>query len=340
MKWYDALKAAGPFSWISWIISAFNKNDKTFSKIGEGVNSAFNKFTGAGLTGAEQEANRFTQGMAEQAHQWDVENYKNRYQWEVESMQNAGLNPAVMYGSSTGSGSVPSSPVGSSVSPTAGFNPIDAILQLALAKSQIENVKADTEQKRQDTAKSAAETERIRLLTPTEKEDLLASIDLKRMNISEGEARIALDYANVGLLDIDAKTREAYNNVVIAESQSRISRNEQENKESEQRVENLKREYAISFAEEAAIKANTGMISQQTKNLLVENGILVQSERAAEYEANIKQFEDDKKAADRVWRNIHTGVGIFRDAGIGVAGIVSAFTPLGQTRTVIRGFKK
>lgn len=121
-----------------------NKHGNTLSNI---FGSTVNKYTGAGLTGAEQEANQFTSEQSELANERDVFNYQHRYQWEVQDMQKAGLNPALLYGGSSGSGSVPSAPAGSSVSPIAGSDPISAIMDLALLKANIENIKADTRQK-------------------------------------------------------------------------------------------------------------------------------------------------------------------------------------------------
>ena len=118
MKWYDPLKATGPFGWVSWLISAFNKNDKTFSKIGDGLGSIFNKYTGAGPTGADVYANTFSAEEAQKARDWEEEMSNTAFQRQVVDMQKAGLNPALMYGGVGSAGaSTPSSPSPSSVVP-------------------------------------------------------------------------------------------------------------------------------------------------------------------------------------------------------------------------------
>lgn len=297
------------------------KHDNTFSNI---FGSFLNKYTGAGLTGAEQEANQFTAEQAELANERDVFNYQHRYQWEVQDMQKAGLNPALLYGGSSGAGSVPSAPAGSSVSPTAGNDPISAIMDLALLKANIENIKADTGLKQAEIGKAGAETERTKALTQYEIDDIVSNINFRESQISRNEAEIDLAYANIALLESDAKTRDAWNAANLKLAEVNAAKTEADKSRILQETENLKRDFAISFAQEAAIKANNGFIAAQTANALVRNGILKYNETTAMHEANIKAFEDDKKSADRVWNNVARGAGIARDAGIGIGAVVGS----------------
>ena len=150
MKWYDMLKATGPFGWLGWLVSAFNKNDNTFNKIGEGVNSAFNRYTGAGLTNADREANAWSAEEAQKQRDWEEEMRNTSFQAQVKDMQKAGLNTALMYGGTGSSGAtVPSGASASSVSPSSGNigDLLGSIMDIALLGAQIENIKADTANK-------------------------------------------------------------------------------------------------------------------------------------------------------------------------------------------------
>lgn len=121
------------------------------------------------LTGAQREANEFTRQQAEaqmafqsreaqMARQWQ-EDFYNQYQSPEAMMrqyQSAGLNPALMYGgagspSSPPSTGIPSGAGGSSVTPQGSSNIVEAFARLASLAAQIDNVKADTDQKRSET---------------------------------------------------------------------------------------------------------------------------------------------------------------------------------------------
>lgn len=301
---------------LGWYASFFKSlSNGTFKNTGLGkfVSSFANSVTGAGLTGAQIEANDFTASEAQKQRDYETMMSNTAYQRATADMAAAGLNPALMYGNAT-SASTPSGSAAASVNPSQGLSMSD-IMQAMMMKSQIANIDADTEKKKADTNRTA-------MLTSAELDDIVADIDLKRLNLSKIQADIDLNYANIALLESDAKTRDAFNVVNLRMAELSAAKTEAETREIEQQIENLKRDFAISFAKEAEIKANTKVLSASQANLLVQNGILTYNRDTAMYEAEITEYKAEKKEADRVWNNVSTGAGILRDAGVGIGSVV------------------
>lgn len=145
--------------------------------VGKGISSLWNKATGSDLTNAERqtmdwnaqqaEANRsFQSAEAEKARQWQ-EDYYQQYespQARIRQYEEAGLNPALLYGSQLGSGNAPSTsvPAGDVASvglPSSGAGDLLSFIgQMMSIKSLInknnadaDNAAADAENKRADT---------------------------------------------------------------------------------------------------------------------------------------------------------------------------------------------
>lgn len=120
---HDALKWSGPFGVFVRLADSFSDIDRIGNEFLQGLGeldasnvapSLLAKYAGTELTGAEREANQFSAEQAYLARQHDIYMSKNKYQMETQSMQNAGLNPAMMYGggnlvSTHATGAAPSS---------------------------------------------------------------------------------------------------------------------------------------------------------------------------------------------------------------------------------------
>lgn len=114
------------------------------------ISSLYRSYTGAGLTGAQQEANAFNAEQAQKQMDFQQQMRDTQYQAGVNDMMKAGLNPALMYGSGASGNVAPSGAMATSVD--AGKPQIDPIGLLG----QIANLKLLNAQKK-DLEASAAE---------------------------------------------------------------------------------------------------------------------------------------------------------------------------------------
>lgn len=136
---------------VTWLSGLFTGNKNGIKSLtgnllsGNTANSLVNKVTGAGLTGAEQEANQFTAEQAQINRDWQEQMDSTKYQRTVADMMAAGINPALAM--SNGVGSAPSGSSGSSVAPGAGISLSD-LFQFALLNPQRELIKAQASQAR------------------------------------------------------------------------------------------------------------------------------------------------------------------------------------------------
>lgn len=129
----------------------------------------------SGLTASEREANAFSAEQASIARNFEAQQAEIARDWQeqqylqynspaamIRQYQDAGLNPALMYESAGGSSASMSSPMASasgasSVSPSGAGNVAEMVANLSMLKAQIDNIHADTEQKRAGTRSTTAD---------------------------------------------------------------------------------------------------------------------------------------------------------------------------------------
>lgn len=185
----------------------------------------------SGLTGAEREANAFTAEQASISRNFEAQQAEIARDWQeqqylqynspaamIRQYQEAGLNPALMYGSSSGSSasmstSIPGSPSGSSVSPHGAGDVASMVANLSMLKAQIENIKADTENKRAAAGESGARTNLLNI--DASFESLLKSAELGKLGVETEKLStdIQLIQSNIGKNKAEVNLFETQNAV-------------------------------------------------------------------------------------------------------------------------------
>lgn len=128
--------------------------------LGDLIRSIIARLAGNELTGAQREANEFSSLEAQKNRDFTEYMARNKYQMETQSMEEAGINPAMMYG---GGNLVPTAANGSapsSVTPDAG-NLFDMISTIARLPSEIAEMKANISLVNAEKGKTEAEKANI-----------------------------------------------------------------------------------------------------------------------------------------------------------------------------------
>lgn len=139
-----------------------------------------------------------------------MQNVEDQYQRQVTGMQNAGLNPALMYNS--GATSAPNAP-SSSGSGMSMSDLIQAALvpaQLKMIKAQTDNIEAAAEQKRSQTETEGIRREALRLanmyypsLQEATLDKIFSEIGVNWSTMDEKEANTALTWSKKFLQDTE-----------------------------------------------------------------------------------------------------------------------------------------
>lgn len=182
---------------------------------------------------------------------WNKQNEYNDPQNQMNRLKNAGINPHLAYsnGAPMNTSNAPASTsVGSIPAGIAPRMDVNSIMNALLTKAQIENVQADTDQKKANTegqhlinGKTSIELNRLTEIIDTD-------LALKRVNTAAGEAGIQLTKENV-----KKATQEIIN---LASTDKEIN----------QRISNLIAQKSLTEAETSRVLAGLGLIYAQIIN--------------------------------------------------------------------------
>lgn len=252
---------SGPLG-IGALISGITGGKKGLQSYGENVQ---NKMTGEHLTGAEREANAFSAQQAQVARDYETQMSNSQYQRGVADMQQAGVNPALMYGQGAAPAGTPSSPSPTSTSPE-GSDPVGMIAQIAQLKlldKELRLKESDIGLKRAQTEKTETETQEVM--------HRIGQIDTQVEATLQSMEKMKAEIENVKI-DTDTK-RKAFEWIDREKEASLKLLNEelkvkaQNIRESEQRVENLKSEQQKTLQEIINKREEVLLMASQIANL-------------------------------------------------------------------------
>lgn len=240
------------------------KAGKWLAGVGKGISSLWNKATGSDLTSAErqtmdwnaqqaQENRSFQSAEAEKARQWQ-EDYYTQYespQARIRQYEEAGLNPALLYGSQLGSGSVPSTSVPSGDSASVGLPNSDAGSLLNFI-GQMMSIKSLINKNNADADAANANAENMRSDTNLKKQQHEWNPALWQAEIDNNNATTSNLLAGVERLR--AATSEIFKNIELKDSQ--IS-------EIIARTDNVKVDTAKKALETEGVEVNNRLLAQK-----------------------------------------------------------------------------
>ena len=246
------------------------------------------RFLGTGLTGAENEANVFTHNERLEAQDFNADEAqksrdfteymtRNKYAMETESMQQAGLNPAMMYGggnlvSTAANGSAGTSSGGSSVSPD-GLNPLDFILSLIRFPKELQQLK-------ENIAETRAAAQQHRDLG----EAALMNAETNRINAGTQQGELGVHQKLADLKEIEVQVGKAL-------AESNISVNDEEKKRIAEETLRINKERSVIDRYIAVAEKNANSQQQQAIAALRNAEAAVQNaatnDRSADYQTSL-----------------------------------------------------
>lgn len=209
----------------STLDNVINTVQDVLSEMDTNSTSIANRITQAHQTGAEIEAQEFSANEAQKSRDFTEYMARNKYQMETQSMEQAGVNPAMVYGGGSLVPTATNGAQGQASSPGASaLNPFDIMMtmarmgrELSLLDSQKANIDKDTELKEKQGEKIGAETDLLGLqvkyypnLTEKQIEKLDAEIGVDNARKDELVSETALNNAKKVLQDAENKYADEF----------------------------------------------------------------------------------------------------------------------------------
>lgn len=247
-------------------------------------------YTRNDLTGAEREMNEFSAGEAQKSRDFTEYMARNKYSMETQSMQDAGVNPAMVYG---GGNLVPTASNGAAAtSSSIGAGSIVDLLstmvrmplEMKRLNAEIKSQELDNKLKEKDLdwydKKAGAGLENLSADTQTKIKSLEEAdsrirnnemdTDLKRAQVSTEEARQAVEWAKYVQIGLSNELQEQLNPLLV---QAQEYENELKRVESEYRERQILAALAETRAKTAALYAQAALDGARKQGVDIENKI-------------------------------------------------------------------
>lgn len=277
------------------------KAGKWLKGVANGISSLWNKATGSDLTSAErqtmdwnaqqaQENRTFQSAEAEKARQWQEE-YYNQYespQARIRQYEEAGLNPALLYGSQIGTGSAPSTSVPSGDSASVGM-PSSSAGELLSFIGQMLSIKSIINKNNADALNAEAEADNKRADTKLKDLEYEWNPKLFQSEIRKNEANAANLLAGVKVAEEQVNKLIADQNLIS----SNINLNEQEAQLILQQCNKTAIEAANERLRSQGIKSNNRLLAQQVYTEIAKTALT----EAEMYLTNAKRNEANANTA-------------------------------------------
>lgn len=311
------------------------------------IDSVKDKYTGTGLTQAEQEANEFSSSEAQKSRDWEEYMARNKYAMETQSMESAGLNPAMVYGGGSLVPTVSNGASASSVTPQSGdlFDVISTIARLRseinLADAQAEEAKASAKEKSANAENTEKRTSWIDKMNELDAQAKEISMNLDKDRSREIEQNIKTSAEQAKKLAEEATTEQEKRLLYLSERRL----NEANVK---QVAEMLPYHKAMAEAQTTLDKANASLafVNAAYQNGLIDAGYIdalvgeltaskylketqegsadVERQlKAFEYRVKSKQFspyvemDGENSLSDKVVEGLYSGLSTLRGAIVG-----------------------
>ena len=322
------------------------KAGKWLKGVANGISSLWNKVTGSDLTDAErqtmdwnaqqaQENRTFQSAEAEKARQWQEE-YYNQYespQARIRQYEEAGLNPALLYGSQLGSGSAPSTSVPSGDSASVGM-PSSGAGDLLSFIGQMLSLKSIINKNNADALNAEADADNKRADTKLKHMQYDWNPRLFQSEISKNEANAANLLAGVKVAEEQVNKLVADQNLIS----SRIRLNDQESQLILQQCNKTAIEAVNERLRSQGIESNNRLLAQQVctevvKTALTEAEMYLTHAKRNEVNASTalvsqKAISESVEAAVREKYGISMHTGVWDLAGRALRGASDALDDL------------